>query len=82
MTMGLFSTKSKPQMAPDYACVKCNNTTFIRDEFRATGSNLARFLNVQNKKFNVVSCAECGYTEIYRDDTHGITNILDAIGGG
>ena len=65
-----------------YACVKCNNTGYTTDEFRATGSGFARFFDVQNKKFTTVSCTQCGYTEIYRGDTSKWGNVADFFLGG
>jgi len=44
---------------------------------RTTGSGITRFLNVQNQKYNTVSCTKCGYTELYRLDGGGLGNILD-----
>ncbi|MEJ6562838.1 MAG: zinc ribbon domain-containing protein [Euryarchaeota archaeon] len=65
-------------MGKSYICSKCDNTTYVKDKIRATGSGLTRFFDIQNKKFNVVSCKRCGYSELYRDlpgSTAG--NILD-----
>ncbi len=64
-----------------YACLKCQNTSYVTDEFRATGSGFARFFDVQNKKFTTVSCDQCGYTEIYRGDTSKLGNVLDFLVG-
>ena len=63
-------------------CVKCGNNQFQTDEFRATGGNLAKFFDVQNKKFTTISCAECGYTELYRGDTNTLGNMFDFFVGG
>ena len=65
-----------------YLCAKCNHAECETDEFRATGGNLAKFLDVQNKKFTTVSCKQCGYTELYRGDTSTLSNIFDFIAGG
>ena len=60
-----------------WKCPKCNNEEFEKDQFQATGGNLAKLFNVQNKKFITVSCTNCGYTEIYKVDTDAGMNILD-----
>ncbi len=63
-------------------CAKCGHNQFVTDEFRATGGNLAKFFDVQNKKFTTVSCGQCGYTELYRSDTNTLGNVLDFFVGG
>ncbi|MEG0804385.1 MAG: zinc ribbon domain-containing protein [Pygmaiobacter sp.] len=60
-----------------YVCPKCGNTTFVNDQFQATGGNFAKVFDVQNKKFITVSCTRCGYTELYRTTTEDGWNILD-----
>ncbi len=59
-----------------YSCVKCEGTEYRAGELRTTGSGISRFLNVQNQKYTTVACAACGYTELYRLDGSGISNIL------
>ena len=65
----------------DYVCPKCGNGRFEHDQFQATGGNLARVFDVQNKKFITVSCTQCGYTEIYKAETSTGMNILDFLMG-
>jgi predicted nucleic-acid-binding Zn-ribbon protein len=65
-----------------YSCVKCQNSAYTTDEFRATGGNFAKLFDIQNKKFMTVSCTQCGYTEIYRGDTSKLGNIFDFFAGG
>ncbi len=60
-----------------YVCPKCGNRHFESDQFQATGGNLSKIFNVQNKKFVTVSCTACGYTELYRAETSTGMNILD-----
>ncbi|HAL46628.1 MAG: GTP-binding protein [SAR202 cluster bacterium] len=63
-----------------YTCDKCDGTRYEAGEIRTTGSGISRFLNLQNKKFATVSCADCGYTEIYRMHAGGtIGNIFDVL---
>lgn len=64
-----------------YICPKCGNRHFESDRFRATGGNIAKLLDIQNKKFITVSCTNCGYTEIYKDKTSAGMNILDFLVG-
>lgn len=60
-----------------YSCAKCETTDYESGEIRTTGSGLSRFLNLQNQKFVTVSCAACGYTELFRTSGSGIGNVLD-----
>lgn len=37
---------------------------------------------IQDKKFDTISCTQCQYTEVYKNDTTTILgNVLDAFGG-
>ncbi|MCX8276765.1 MAG: zinc ribbon domain-containing protein [Dehalococcoidia bacterium] len=60
-----------------YSCDKCSSTTYKTGEIRTTGSGLSRFLNVQNQKYQTVSCEQCGFTELFRLDGSGFGNIVD-----
>jgi predicted nucleic-acid-binding Zn-ribbon protein len=64
-----------------YVCPKCGNGHYEHDQFQATGGNLARVFDVQNKKFITISCSQCGYTEIYKAETSTGMNILDFLMG-
>lgn len=64
-----------------YVCPKCGNTEFTHDQFQATGGNFAKIFDIQNKKFITVSCARCGFTELYRAETSAGWNILDFLLG-
>ena len=61
-----------------FACMKCQGNKYKTGAIRTTGSGISRFLNLQNQKYNTISCEACGYTEIYRTDGGGVAgNILD-----
>ncbi|GAA0740815.1 zinc ribbon domain-containing protein [Clostridium oceanicum] len=60
-----------------YICPKCGCTEYEDDQFQATGGTLAKMFDVQNKKFITISCARCGYTELYKGQTTTGMNILD-----
>ena len=53
-----------------YVCPKCGCTEFEHDQFQATGGNFA------------ISCAQCGYTELYRAASSDGWNILDFLTNG
>ena len=65
-----------------YVCPKCGCTQYESDQFQATGGNLAKFFDVQNKKFITISCTRCGFTELYRSETSTGSNVLDFLIGG
>lgn len=61
----------------NYTCVKCGCQEFESDQFQATGGNIAKLFDIQNKRFITVSCKKCGYTELYKSNTDAGMNILD-----
>ena len=63
-----------------YACAKCRHNNFEVGEIRTTGK-YSRFFDIQNKKFTAISCAQCGFTEIYRGDASKLSNVLDFLSG-
>lgn len=64
----------------DWHCPKCENTQFESDQFQSTGGGIAKFFNVQNKKFVTITCTQCRYTEMYKEETSTAGNILDFFG--
>jgi predicted nucleic-acid-binding Zn-ribbon protein len=64
-----------------YTCPKCGGHEFEDDQFQATGGNISKLLNVQNKRFITITCTNCGYTEIYRHETSSGMDILDFLTG-
>lgn len=64
-----------------WVCPKCGNRGADVDQLQATGGNFAKLFDVQNKKFNTVSCTKCGYTELYRGETDDIMNVIDFLFG-
>ena len=65
----------------EYSCEKCNSTNFEEGKISTTGSGLNKFFNMQNNRFVTISCAKCGYTELFKGDKSGVlANILDIIG--
>jgi len=47
-------------------CPKCGNTETEVDDIATTGSGLSKFFDIQNRRFTVVSCTNCGYAELYK----------------
>ena len=65
-----------------YVCPKCGCLHYEHDQFQATGGNFAKLFDIQNKRFITVSCAQCGYTELYRAAGDRGMDILDFLLGG
>lgn len=65
-----------------FVCSKCGCNTYVHDQFQATGGNFAKIFDVQNKKFITISCTQCGFTELYRNETSDGWNVLDFLMGG
>ena len=61
----------------EYVCPKCGTKEYEVDQIRTTGGALAKIFDVQNKKFMVISCVHCGYTEMYKRKTSTIGNVVD-----
>ena len=47
-------------------CPKCGHGDAEIDKIATTGTGLSMLLDLQNRQFNIVTCANCGYTEFYR----------------
>jgi hypothetical protein len=61
----------------NWQCLKCKNLDFKVDQFRATGGMFAKIFDVQNKRFQTVTCSRCTYTEIYRTDSSALGDVFD-----
>ncbi len=64
-----------------YLCPKCGNKQYELDEMRATGGNFAKIFDVQNKKFTVVTCTQCKYSEFFKGTTSTLGNVFDFFTG-
>ncbi|RLM71039.1 hypothetical protein DVK05_03190 [Halorubrum sp. Atlit-8R] len=56
-------------------CPECGGTETETDEIATSGTGLTKMFDVQNRRFVVVSCAECGYSELYKGQSSG--NAID-----
>jgi len=64
-----------------YNCPKCSNTQAEVDEIRTTGNGFSRFFDIQNRKFTVVTCTRCKYTEFYKGKASNLSNVADFLIG-
>jgi predicted nucleic-acid-binding Zn-ribbon protein len=56
-------------------CPKCGATETETDEIATSGTGFSKVFDVQNRQFVVVSCADCGYSELYKGQSSG--NAID-----
>lgn len=52
-------------------CPKCGGTETETNEIATSGTGLTKMFDVQNRTFVVVSCADCGYSELYKGQSSG-----------
>ncbi|EJN60405.1 zinc ribbon domain-containing protein [Halogranum rubrum] len=58
-------------------CPKCGHTETEVDSIATTGGGLSKMFDIQNRKFTVVSCTNCGYSELYRGrSTNDVIDIF------
>lgn len=63
----------------DDGCPKCGHTEAETDGIAVTGDGLSRYVDYQNRDFAVVTCTNCGYSELYRRKGSG--ELLDLFFG-
>jgi predicted nucleic-acid-binding Zn-ribbon protein len=61
--------------ANDRGCPKCGHTETEVDSISTSGTGLSKMFDIQNRRFKVVSCTNCGYSELYRGRSKG--DIVD-----
>lgn len=61
-------------------CPKCAHEEAEIDNIATSGDGPTRLFDVQNRRFTVVTCTNCGYSELYRDQDGDI--VLDLFFGG
>jgi len=52
-------------------CPKCGHTETEVDDIATSGSGLSRLFDVQNRRFRVISCTNCGFCELYKGGNAG-----------
>lgn len=63
-----------------YECAKCGSDRYETDSITTTGSTFSKFFNVQNRKYNAITCKNCNFTEFYKGSTSTLGNIIDFFG--
>ncbi|WP_318567119.1 zinc ribbon domain-containing protein [Salinigranum marinum] len=52
-------------------CPKCGHTGTEIDDIATSGTGLSKMFDIQNRTFTVVTCTNCGYSELYRGQSSG-----------
>lgn len=71
-----MSTANSPREG-DEGCPKCGHTEVDVGEMSTTGGGLSKIFDVQTNTFSVVSCTNCGYSELYRDTGSRGSDFVD-----
>ncbi len=71
---------STEESTAEEGCVKCGHSEATVDKIATAGSGISKLMDLQNRGFKAVSCANCGYTELYKTDS-GTSDVLDVFLG-
>ncbi|MCT1577719.1 zinc ribbon domain-containing protein [Oceanobacillus kimchii] len=69
-------------MKQGQGCIKCGSRNADQKDVSMTGSGLSKMFDVQNNRFTVVYCQDCGYSEFYNKDSSTASNAFDLFFGG
>jgi len=67
--------------ADERGCPKCGHTETDVGNISTTGGGLSKMFDIQTDSFRVVSCTNCGYSELYRDVGSKGGDIVDVFLG-
>jgi len=62
-------------------CPKCGHAETDVGKISTTGGGLSKLFDIQTNNFQVVSCVNCGYSELYRDTGSTGSDIVDVFLG-
>jgi len=73
-------------LAAKFVCPKCSASGGSVKRIAMSGTGLSRFFDIQHNRFIVVSCKNCGFSEMYNPEImegkKTLSDILDFIFGG
>lgn len=52
-------------LAQEFVCARCGHQGAEVERLAMSGTGLSRLLEIQPYRYAFVSCANCGYTEVY-----------------
>jgi predicted nucleic-acid-binding Zn-ribbon protein len=68
---------SESPLNSDDGCPKCGHTDAAVGTISTTGGGLSKLFDIQTNSFNVFSCTNCGYSELYRDTGSRGSDLVD-----
>lgn len=75
--------KLEEQLESRFVCAKCKHHGGEARRIATTGTGLSKLLDIQHNQYIVVSCGNCGYTEMYNprvlEGNRSLGTILDAL---
>ncbi|MCU4719527.1 zinc ribbon domain-containing protein [Halapricum hydrolyticum] len=71
---------SNPQPS-ERGCPKCGHDEVDVSRISTTGGGLSKMFDIQTNNFQVVSCLNCGYSELYRQGGDAGSDIVDVFLG-
>ena len=78
--------KLEEQLGTRFACTKCKSTGGRTKRIATSGAGLSKLLDIQHNQFVMVSCNNCGFTEVYNPEIlegkRHLGDILDVLFGG
>ena len=74
--IGNLSTKTA-ETKSSYMCPKCGSTSYETGQIRVSGGFWSSALDVENERYDSVSCTVCGYTELYKKTVSRAEKVLD-----
>jgi predicted nucleic-acid-binding Zn-ribbon protein len=72
---------SQPSTHETDGCEKCGHGDAEVGTISTTGGGLSKMFDIQTNSFKVVSCTNCGYSELYRDTGSGASDLVDVFLG-
>lgn len=77
--------KLEEQLESRFVCSKCQHHGGEARRIAATGAGISKLLDIQHNQYIVVSCGNCGFTEVYNprvlEGHRSLGTILDVLFG-
>jgi len=70
-----------PEPTSERGCPKYGHDGTDAGKISTTGGGLSKTFDIQTNSFRVVSCTNCGYSELYRADRSGSSDLVDVFFG-
>ncbi len=72
-----MATDASDPSGGESGCPKCGHVETEVGQISTTGGGLSKMFDIQTNHFQVVSCTNCGYSELYRDVADGASDVVD-----